>query len=663
MPQVLRDNWILRMTQAMSLTHPEVSKERIEQIVTKIYNERIKDTQVQIYNNYENYVANSSLVEVVDWLHDSKPLIAESGVYFHQKSKKRNVNVEIIKECMLDARTIHKREKFEAMQAGDTFLAAVKDIQQANDKKAANSGYGAEGQSSSFLYNIHSAMSVTSCGRGQISTACQCFENLLADNVKFYHMTEFFNWIYNITHEEPEWKFNTFDVVPYVPTREEYIERFLRKFGHETLADLDMIGSVYDSLSDEMRIRTYYKSNLKEFLLLRKTSDLYDEIANTDVDYVDPNKIPDELKKPLGKLTDLVMEFVGYKYGVFRYEDRTKYLKREICIVIDTDSNFLGFGDMLQHVMNNVLSRKLFKSKEKKEAYKLRVLNVLSDFATKAISQTLYNYLGVVNVAEEDRQYIKMKNEFYYSRVIVTYAKKSYVGLQLRQEAVVFKKPELDVKGVNFFKSTASEDTSKFIYDEILMNQLLQPKDGKASLMRTYKAIYGFQTRIAKEIAEGNMGYLKRSIRVKTPDAYANPMRIGQYKAVYIWNKVNDDKDRIDLPATVTLVKIKLRNKTDVAKLDQWPKIYNRMMKLFDSDQEIGDYTDEEGKLHKGKGVKAIALPDDLDEVPDWVLAIIDVDTLVEDNMRLFQQLQRPLGLSAVNRGTNNAFYSNIVRL
>lgn len=338
MPQVLRNNWILRMTQAMSLTHPEVSKERIEQIVTKIYTERVKDTQVQIYNNYENYVANSSLVEVVDWLHDSKPLIAESGVYFHQKSKKRNVNVEIIKECMLDARTIHKREKFEAMQAGDTFLAAVKDIQQANDKKAANSGYGAEGQSSSFLYNIHSAMSVTSCGRGQISTACQCFENLLADNVKFYHMTEFFNWIYNITHEEPEWKFDTFEVVPYAPTREEYVERFLRKFGHETLADLDMIGSVYDSLSDEMRIRTYYKSNLKEFLLLRKTSDLYDEIANTDVDYVDPNKIPDELKKPLGKLTDLVMEFVGYKYSVFRYEDRTKYLKREICIVIDTDS-------------------------------------------------------------------------------------------------------------------------------------------------------------------------------------------------------------------------------------------------------------------------------------------------------------------------------------
>lgn len=663
MPNVLRDNWILRMTQAMCMTHPDVPKEKIEQIVMKIYKDRLKDTKIKVYNNYENFVADYSLVNIVDFLHDSKPLIAESGVMFHQKSKKRNVNVEIIKECMLDARTIHKREKFEAMEAGDTFLAAVKDIQQSNDKKAANSGYGAEGQSSSFLYNIHSAMSVTSCGRGQISTACQCFENLLADNVKFFHMTEFFNWIYNITHEQHEWKFDTFDVVPFVPSREEYIERFLRKFGHETLADVTMIGQVYDYLSDELRIRTYYKANLKEFLMVRKVSDLYDDIANTDVEFIDPNKIPDELKKPLGKLTDMVIEFVGYRYSIFRYEDRTKYLKREICIVIDTDSNFLFFGDILQHVMDNVLSPKLFKSKTKREDYKLRVLNVLSDFATKAIGQVLYNYLGVVNVAEEDRKHIKMKNEFYYSRVIVTYAKKSYVGLQQRQEAVVFKDPVLDVKGVNFFKSTASEDTSKFIYDEILMNQLLQPKDGKASLMRTYKAIYNFQTKIVKEIAEGNMGYLKRSIRVKTPDAYANPLRIGQYKAVYVWNKVNDDKDRIDLPATVTLVKVKLRNKSDVAKLDQWPKIYNRMMKLFDTDPEIGDYTDNDGKMKKGKGIKAIALPDDMDEVPDWVLAIIDTETLVEDNMRLFQQLQRPLGLSAVNRGTSNAFYSNIVRL
>ena len=666
MAHVLENNWIMRMSQAMQMTHPDVPPEKIERIVANIYKKRVKNTDVQVFNNYENIVANTTLIDLVDWFQSSKPLIAESGVYFYQKSQRRNVNVEIIKECMLDARTIHKAEKFEAMKRGDTFQAAVKDIQQANDKKAANSGYGAEGQSSSFLYNIHSAMSVTSCGRGQISTACQCFENLLADNVKFFHMNEFFNWVYNITHERPEWKFDTFDIVSIVPSRKQFISRFLSKFGHITLANETMIGQVYDSLDDELRIRVYYKANIREFLLNRRPSDLYADIANMDVPFVDPNDIPKELEKKLKKLTSMVIEFVGYKYSVFRYEDRTKYQKRAVAIVIDTDSNFIYYGDILRYLYKEVLPIKLIRSKKKHEEYKLRVLNVLSDFTTVAIKETLFNYLGVVNVPEEDRKYIKMKNEFYYSRVIVTYAKKSYVGLQLRQEKVVFDKPKLDVKGVNFFKSTASQDTSDFIYKEVLMNRLLQPEDGVVSLRKTYETIYKFQKKISGEIADGNMGYLKRSIKVKTPDAYANPMRIGQYKAVYVWNKVNDDKDRIDLPATVTLVKVLLRNKTDVAKLENWPKIYDRMMKLFDHDPEIGDYVDSDGKKKKGKGIKAIALPDGYDEVPDWVLAIIDTETLVADNMKLFTQLYKPLGMSrgdTSHNGSSIAYYTNIVRI
>lgn len=324
------------------------------------------------------------------------------------------------------------------------------------------------------------------------------------------------------------------------------------------------------------------------------------------------------------------------------------------------------YGDILRYLYDNVLPIKMFRKKADAEAYKLRVLNVLSEFSTQAISRTLYHYLGKVNVAEEDRKYIKMKNEFYYSRVIVTYAKKSYVGLQKRQEEVVFAEPKLDVKGVNFFKSTASQGTSEFIYKDILMDQLLAPKHGNISLHTVYRKIHDFQQRITKEIAEGNMDYLKRSIKVKSQDAYTNPMRIGQYKAVYVWNKVNRDEDRIELPATVTLVKVQLRNKKDVARLENWPYIYERMIALFDTDPEIGDYMGDDGKLKKGKGIKAIALPDGMDEVPDWVLAIIDVETLVSDNMSLFTQLYRPLGMSkgtTSHNGSSIAYYTNIVRI
>lgn len=664
---VLKHAWIMRMSMAMKISHPDVPPEQIEMMVAKIYDARVRDTKVKMYNNYENIVASTSLVDMVDWIQTAKPLISESGVFFYQKSQKRNVNVEIIKECMLDARSVHKKEKFTALDAGDVFLAAVKDLQQNNDKKAANSGYGAEGESSSFLYNIHSAMSVTAAGRGQISTACQCFENLLADNVKFFHVTEFMTWVYNIIHEQPDWKLDTFKICRKVPSKEAFVQRFYRKFGHPDLCDISLLERTYDYLDDEMRIRVYYKANLREFLKLPIPCDLYGDIACMDEEFINPNKPSPTLKPILNKLTDMVLEFVGYKHGIFRYEDRTRYQKRAICIVIDTDSNFLYYGNVLRYLMDEILPQKMFRKKADRDAYKLRVLNVLSDFSTKAITERLWEYTGVLNIPEEDRPFVNMKNEFYYSRVIVTYAKKSYVGLQRRQENVIFKEPVLDVKGVNFFKSTASAETTKFIYDEVLMNQLLTPAAGDVSLRSTYRAISDFQLQMAEKIRGGDMGYLKRSIRVKTPDAYANPMGIGQYKAVFVWNAVVPDKDRIVLPSTVTIVKVQLRNKKDVAALEKWPDIYDNMMKLFDRNPEIGDTIDKEtGKVKKGKGIKSIALPADLDEVPDWILAIIDVETLVADNMALFVQLFRPLGMTkgtTSHNGSSKTWYTNIIRL
>ena len=124
---------------------------------------------------------------------------------------------------------------------------------------------------------------------------------------------------------------------------------------------------------------------------------------------------------------------------------------------------------------------------------------------------------------------------------------------------------------------------------------------------------------------------------------------------------------RQEYPAITTQVKVVLRNKQDVAKLEQWPEIYHKMIELFDTNPEIGDTIDPEtGKVKKGKGIKTIALPDTLDEVPEWVLAIIDVETIVHDNMALFTQLMRPLSLAkgeTTHNGSSMAYYTNIVRI
>ena len=325
------------------------------------------------------------------------------------------------------------------------------------------------------------------------------------------------------------------------------------------------------------------------------------------------------------------------------------------------------YGDLYNYIETKVLHAKLHKSNKKHEEFKNRVINTLSSLATACLAERLWNYLSYVNVAEEDRKYVKAKSEFHMPIVIVTYAKKSYIAYVTRQESVVFDTPQIDTKGVNFFKSTASEKTSKFIYDALLRDELFEPKDGKISLRRIYKKIINFQESIKADILKGDMGFLKRGIKIKSLDAYADPMRISQARAVVVWNSIMPEKEHIQLPATTTFIKVKLTTKKDVAALAPWPEIYEKVMALFDN-PEFGDHMEmKDGKerLVKGKGINAIALPNSYDDVPDWILAVIDADLLVQNNMSLMVQLAKPLGFSAGQTSINKnsaTWYTNIVR-
>ena len=313
-------------------------------------------------------------------------------------------------------------------------------------------------------------------------------------------------------------------------------------------------------------------------------------------------------------------------------------------------------------------------NKEQFKLYKITLINTICCICSKAIEERLWDYLGYVRVAEEDRKYVKMKNEFYNEVLMVTYAMKSYISLQLRQEADVYKEPKLDVKGVNFFKSTSSERTTQFIYKDLLMDQLLQPKDEKIDIGRVYETMHRYEMNMYNDIKSGDMGYLKRSIKVKSPDGYAKPMSIGQYKAVWVWNQICEQKDIINLPSVITIVKVKLNKVSDLAPLaSSHPQIYEKLLNLFETNIYVGggkSTTVKDGKTIEinmpAPGIKAIALPADYEYVPDWLLKIIDTESIIADNMKLFTQINKCLGLSGgatTHNGSNITYYSNIVRI
>ena len=81
---VIREQWVKAMTESLSMKHPDVSKDKIRKQVDAIFGKKFKDTKCQIYDNYNENVYDITLAGTLDWIRDKKPLICESGVFFHQ---------------------------------------------------------------------------------------------------------------------------------------------------------------------------------------------------------------------------------------------------------------------------------------------------------------------------------------------------------------------------------------------------------------------------------------------------------------------------------------------------------------------------------------------------------------------------------------------------
>ena len=160
-------------------------------------------------------------------------------------------------------------------------------------------------------------------------------------------MDEFHTYINHLVNDKPNRKLETYDVINIIPTRENWLKRFINKMIHDTLCVREQIEATYDGLSDEDRIRTYYMSNIRDFLLNQVPMTWFQEIADTDVfidkngkvvPFADPNDVPKEIKDPMDKLVSAVCEFVNYKFSNFRYQDKERYSKRRVAILSDTDS-------------------------------------------------------------------------------------------------------------------------------------------------------------------------------------------------------------------------------------------------------------------------------------------------------------------------------------
>ena len=77
----------------------------------------------------------------------------------------------------------------------------------------------------------------------------------------------------------------------------------------------------------------------------------------------------------------------------------------------------------------------------------MTIVNTFVYIVTEALAKTFWLLTGNFGIHEEIRPKINMKNEFLYSRLLLTRNKKSYGGIILSELGRILKKPVTDIKG------------------------------------------------------------------------------------------------------------------------------------------------------------------------------------------------------------------------
>lgn len=231
----------------------------------------------------------------------------------------------------------------------------------------------------------------------------------------------------------------------------------------------------------------------------------------------------------------------------------------------------------------------------------------------------------------DDACKISMKNEFYMSRVMLTTAKKCYVSLQKLQEGNYLGDGSLAVAGIDVLtKSVVTKDTQKAL-KKIILEDILTAEN--IDQLKLLKDIAILEKQIYTDLRSKSKKYYKPMI-VKSMDVYEFPLRNQGIKASIAWNYVKNELPGFDLSDRnpMDIIKVKVNKDTVEELAEKYPYQYERFKNILDKNCQ--DYIEGSLKVSEvfSGSINAIALPKDI-PVPEWVMAIIDYEQIIEDNI------------------------------
>ena len=640
--------WVSEMKIKLMRTYPSMSESDIEEKLYRIINTRMKDHPCLLDNNYLGTSRDTTLLAMTEFFAKQKPILAGYGVLFKPHDKSANASAGLLIES-LDNRNKIKAERKKYPQGSYEFL--VRDIGQGNEKVIANSYYGAAGADTSVFYNLYVAASTTGTGQALIATAETSFEALLEGNIKFFDLDECLLFIDRVVKTDMDMNFAVSN--PYSDDMiKRVVDRLLSQFRDDQSNNDDyrtMLTTIVSNLSNYDQLRLYFKNNLYVFLRdVSEVKELLTILCSETKSFRNPNKVPEEIEDTITTLWQYIFHNVCHIHPTRSRIVRDSQHTRFATVTQDTDSTMVTIAKYMELMLSQNLTNQV--AAENEDELDFICCNIMAYILTRYSQCFLERYCQDVNMPADQHKRINMKNEFYNLTMILTPKKKRYVSYTRLQEGQLIDPPMVKISGLDFIKSTTSDDVKSF-FTSIIHDDILNVDEiNVSSIIRKIK---NFREILRSSFLNGELTYLNL-VSAKEPEAYKKPYSQQAIKATIVWNAV--EKNRlINLPEKIFIVKMDYKTE----------KRFNDNIERFG---DVADIIRKEifespiGEIAKG-GITVVGIPQNIDRLPQWVIDTMDIDTMVDDIISKFNPILESLGDITLRTRSGTSHMSNIIDL
>ena len=673
--------WMKEMFEKIRLmiSADQLSNEELQKYLMKVYDERYQPVG-RFMNNISKTNKKMSLETFINWYINSDMILSGYCCLFKNHQTK-NIAANAL-TYILNQRKYYKNKMNEFEYGSDEYI--YYNVMQLTYKVLANSYYGILGQSTSPFYNSHIQNSVTLSGQDVITTSITSNEAFLGNNCKFNTLNDCIEFINNVKTDKYE-----YDIMKYIDepvSCDKLTEYLYGRFKNEiTDNEKEIIKNIVSKLNDTARSRIYYKCNLIKLLENSYFVNQMRERIHAEGGYKnDP------------EFARLVCDLTHYDHILEDRYNRVLKDTKNTVIGCDTDSNFLYLDTLVQNCMRIL---------NEDRTYEAEMVNMFIDFSVEGVRRTFWILTTNFGIEDDFKEIINMKNEFNYSRFLTTKNKKNYAAIMKSKLGKIINKPiedRIDIKGLAIRKSTIAKDLRK-AFTDFLIHNILEPENvDLVSINNEYDKI---RDMVSDSISKGETTYAV-PLNLNVPDSYAFPDRQQQVRGYLVWNelepdmaiqppeKINSFKLKSDYPFERKKKKIKAKDWNDslnyevesiddkgtrTVYIETLEEAYKRFEDFLYTKPEFKNLKDNypdkydiimrvvynKGvktlpKIHfEDKGFGTIAIPKDLEHIPEYLIPFIDQTEMVKLNTAAGNILLGSLGIYCDN--SNNK--TNILKL